>query len=77
MSSFARSLVALALVTGLAPAVVRAQEMSDRAIDRCTRAAVRISVESHGATSIGSGSIIDERGYVLTNFHVVGHVRHG
>lgn len=56
---------------------VHAQEMSDRAIERCTRAAVRIQVETAGGTSVGSGSIIDPRGYVLTNFHVVGHVRHG
>jgi serine protease Do len=75
MKPFGLALLALAL--WLAHATTYAQEMSARAIDRCTRAAVRISVEVSGATSIGSGSIIDERGYVLTNFHVVGHVRHG
>ena len=69
--------LALLLAAFLAPVTARAQEMSDRAIDRCTRAAVRIQVEMGGTTSIGSGSIIDARGYVLTNFHVVGHVRHG
>ncbi len=68
--------LALAAVL-LVCAPARAQEMSDRAIERCTRAAVRIQVETAGGTSVGSGSIIDADGYVLTNFHVVGHVRHG
>ncbi len=74
-------LAALAALAFLAPAFgaapAAAQEMSDRAIDRCTRAAVRIQVDVAGGSSIGSGSIIDAHGYVLTNFHVVGNVRHG
>lgn len=55
-----------------------AQELSDRATERCVRAAVRVQVSMpgrRGGTSTGSGSIVDPRGYVLTNFHVVGHVR--
>ncbi len=78
MTSVSRHLALAALaVLPLMASSARAQEMSDRAIDRCTRAAVRIQVETPGGTSIGSGSIIDADGYVLTNFHVVGHVRHG
>jgi serine protease Do len=68
-------LAALALVATATTA--HAQEMRQAAIDRCTRAAVRIQVDTAAGSSIGSGSIIDEHGYVLTNFHVVGHVRHG
>ena len=76
-----RTLSALLLLAplwlGWAPALVAAQELSDHATDRCTRAAVRIQVDLPGGSSTGSGSIIDERGYVLTNFHVVGFARHG
>ena len=45
--------------------------------ERAVRAAVRIQVDIPGGSSTGSGSIIDRRGYVLTNFHVVGFTRHG
>jgi serine protease Do len=57
-------------------AAASAQDLSQRATDRCVRAAVKLVVASPGGqgTSTGSGSIIDPRGYVLTNFHVVGHV---
>lgn len=78
MTSVSRSLALLTLaVLPLMAAPARAQEMRQSAIDRCTRAAVRIEVAVPGGTSLGSGSIIDADGYVLTNFHVVGHVRHG
>jgi hypothetical protein len=72
-----RWLAALFVLVSLAPATAGAQELSDRATERCTRAAVRIQVDLPGGSSTGSGSIIDERGYVLTNFHVVGFTRHG
>lgn len=70
-------LIALPLFSALAPAGASAQELSEHATERCTRAAVRIQVDLPGGSSTGSGSIIDERGYVLTNFHVVGFARHG
>ncbi len=58
-----------------------AQGLSARTTDRCVRAAVKVisQVPGGGGTSTGSGTIIDPRGYVLTNFHVVGHVsaQHG
>ena len=73
-----RTMFALAIATLVAaPGLASAQELSDRITERCTRAAVRIEVVLPGGASVGSGSIIDERGYVLTNFHVVGLTRHG
>jgi serine protease Do len=75
-------LVGLLAILGLLalPSATRAQELSDRATERCVRAAVRLQVDVAGpggrtGTSTGSGSIIDPRGYVLTNFHVVGLTR--
>lgn len=56
-----------------------AQELSTPATRRAVRAAVKIT--AHGrdprSGSTGSGSIIDPRGYILTNFHVVGHTQPG
>jgi len=60
-----------------------AQDLSSRLTRRAVRAAVKITVEVDGnrpgrrGTSSGSGSVIDSRGYILTNFHVVGHVTPG
>lgn len=65
---------AVALAVGV-PGTPRAQELSQRTSDRCVRAAVKIvslGPDGRGGTT-GTGSIIDPRGYVLTNFHVVGH----
>ncbi len=65
------------------PASARAQSLSDRAIDRAVRATVRVQVDlpagpgDRGGSSTGSGALIDARGYVLTNLHVVGNVRPG
>ncbi len=74
------SLLVVSLLARTAP-VASAQGLSERTTDRCVRAAVKIVVEvpGGGGTSTGSGTIIDPRGYVLTNFHVVGHVnaQHG
>ncbi|MFO0713304.1 MAG: serine protease [Sandaracinus sp.] len=62
------------------PSTLAAQELSERATERCVRAAVRIQVDLSDArgrtgSSTGSGAMIDPRGYVLTNFHVVGQTR--
>lgn len=67
--------LALALLTA-APAL--GQELPEEVTDACVRAAVKIimlSDSERGGGSTGSGSMIDPRGYVLTNFHVVGHMR--
>lgn len=56
-------------------ATAHAQELSDRATERCVRAAVRVQVDLPGGSSSGSGTVIDPRGYVLTNLHVVGNTR--
>jgi serine protease Do len=72
-----RLLAAGALFAGLfvcAPA--GAQGLSDRATQRCVAAAVRLEVSFGGGSSTGSGTMIDPRGYILTNFHVVGFTRH-
>ncbi len=74
---WAAGVVALSAIV-FSPGGPRAQEMSADVTDRCMRASVKIVVtidREHG--SVGSGSVIDPRGYVLTNFHVVGAVRPG
>jgi serine protease Do len=70
--------LALCATLALVPAApAGAQDLSDAATERAVRAAVRIQVDIPGGSSIGSGTMIDRRGYVLTNFHVVGFVMHG
>src|SRR5262245_56253479 len=55
-----------------------AQDLSTAVTRRAVRAAVKITAEGpRGQVSNGSGSVIDPRGYVLTNFHVVGHTSPG
>jgi serine protease Do len=62
-------------VVALGPAHAQ-QGLNARVTERCVRAAVKIvALSADGTGSTGSGSIIDPRGYVLTNFHVVGHTR--
>jgi serine protease Do len=70
-------LTALVLAMG-AGARAAAQDLSSSVTQRAVRAAVKITAEGPGGpVSSGSGSIIDPRGYILTNFHVVGHTRPG
>ncbi|MCA9532854.1 MAG: trypsin-like peptidase domain-containing protein [Myxococcales bacterium] len=47
---------------------------SERA--RCITSMARVEVDTPGGILSGSGTLIDPRGYVLTNFHVVGHRNH-
>lgn len=55
--------------------VAVAQDLDDASALRATRASVKVVVlTAGGGGSTGSGSMIDPRGYVLTNFHVVGHM---
>jgi serine protease Do len=69
--------MATLLLIGAMASGASAQDLTDRATERCVQAAVRLEVDvGRGGTSTGSGSIIDARGYVLTNFHVVGLSRH-
>lgn len=66
-----------ALAVGLvSSSAAQAQDISPAATDRCVRAAVRIvALGANGEpVSTGSGGVIDARGYILTNFHVVGNV---
>ncbi len=71
------TLVALLIVWSVAPAA-KAQDLSSSITRRAVRAAVKITSEGpNGQGATGSGSIIDPRGYVLTNFHVVGHTHPG
>ena len=61
----------------LLPTLGSAQQLTPDATNSCVRAAVKIIAlgpDNQGST--GSGSMIDPRGYVLTNFHVVGHTGH-
>lgn len=76
------ALLAACLVLG-GGASAQAQALSERAIQRCIRATVRVQVDvppgptARGGSSTGSGVLIDPRGYVLTNLHVVGRTRPG
>ncbi|MFK7986835.1 MAG: S1C family serine protease [Sandaracinaceae bacterium] len=71
------ALCALLMPLGAAT-VTAAQDLPSSVTRRAVRAAVKITSESGpGEGATGSGSIIDPRGYVLTNFHVVGHTHPG
>lgn len=67
-------LVSAMLISWTAPG--SAQSLSSELTDHCVHAAVKIVMlnDSGRGGSTGSGSMIDARGYVLTNFHVVGHM---
>lgn len=71
---FSSALVLLALSVPRA----EAQQLETEVTEACIRAAVKIvAVDPNGrALGTGSGSMIDPRGYVLTNFHVVGRTGH-
>ncbi len=68
----------LLLLSLLLPASAAAQseELSPDARARCIQSMVRIEVDTPRGTLSGSGTVIDPRGYILTNFHVVGHLSH-
>ena len=74
LASFAL-LVVFTLVTHAERA--QAQQLSPEITEACIRAAVKVvAIDPNGrALGTGSGSMIDPRGYVLTNFHVVGNTR--
>jgi serine protease Do len=72
------ALLGLSVLVFGGAATADAQDLSSRITRRAVRAAVKITSESgEGQSATGSGSIIDPRGYVLTNFHVVGHTHPG
>jgi S1-C subfamily serine protease len=75
--SLSRSFV-LTLLLILWASPLEAQDLASSITRRAVRAAVKITAEMpNGQGSTGSGSIIDPRGYVLTNFHVIGHTHPG
>jgi S1-C subfamily serine protease len=70
-----RALASLLVALFVAIPPTKAQDLDDASALRATRAAVKVVVLTPGGGgSTGSGSMIDPRGYVLTNFHVVGHM---
>jgi len=64
-------LCALAMLCAT-PAPTRADVLSPAARARCIQSIARIESDTTRGTISGSGTVIDLRGYVLTNFHVVG-----
>lgn len=54
----------------------QAEELDSAARARCIQSMVRVEADTPRGTISGSGTVIDPRGYVLTNFHVVGHLTH-
>lgn len=71
------SLLVLALAaSAAAPALAQPTALTSAERERCITSMARVEVDTpHGIVS-GSGTLIDPRGYVLTNFHVVGHRNH-
>ena len=59
-----------------ARAHAQSEELTVEARARCIQSSVRVEVDTPSGTISGSGTMIDPRGYVLTNFHVVGHLDH-
>jgi hypothetical protein len=74
------ALVAAVLVAGsvglVAGSGARAQELTRQVRGRCITSVVRVEVDTPRGTLSGTGTIVDARGYVLTNFHVAGHTDH-
>lgn len=56
-----------------------ANDLSPAQMKECIRATIKVgALDSNGnPTGTGSGTMIDPRGYVLTNFHVIGDVYTG
>ena len=77
VKTIAALLLALTLPLTALPLIARAQseELSASARAECIQASVRIESDTPRGVISGSGTVIDPRGYVLTNFHVVGHLR--
>lgn len=71
-----RALLALCLFFLPTAAAAQSEELSVEARARCIQSMVRIEVDTPRGTLSGSGTVIDPRGYILTNFHVVGHLSH-
>lgn len=63
------------LITALfvASSTASAQELTRQVRERCITSVARIEVDTPRGTLSGTGTVIDPRGYVLTNFHVAGH----
>lgn len=71
-----RAALLLALSTWASGVSAQAEELPIEARTRCIQSMVRIEIDTPRGTLSGSGTVIDPRGYILTNFHVVGHLRH-
>ncbi len=68
---------AAAFLVVLPQTAARADELPRRVYERCIRSAVKVFTLAPNGEHFasGSGSLIDPRGYVLTNFHVIGRTR--
>lgn len=69
----ALALLGVIALGSLTPTPARAQELTRQVRERCITSVVRIEVDTPRGTLSGTGTILDPRGYVLTNFHVAGH----
>lgn len=58
---------------------VAAEEIANSVLSSCIKATVKIGTMNGQGTviSTGTGTIFDQRGYILTNFHVVGNRYNG
>ncbi|MBI5490127.1 MAG: trypsin-like peptidase domain-containing protein [Deltaproteobacteria bacterium] len=72
MPSRATMMAGLAAWLAFAPAA-RGAEIPGEIREACIRNVVRVEVGTSRGTITGSGTLIGARGFILTNFHVVGH----
>jgi hypothetical protein len=73
LAAVALAVLVQALLVCAEPASARAQELTRAERERCITSVTRIEVDTPRGTLSGTGTVIDARGYVLTNFHVAGH----
>lgn len=71
MSSKSLALFSLISLLSLIANVATAQEALEDVIERVERSVIRIEVDGNDGPSLGSGFVVDNRGTIVTNCHVL------